>query len=139
MTAQKRLQEWLLVHPTAARAPRRVCRSCSWAEQSSWELKCLSSKGFRSSHQPARATSEGPSNGHTHLGVNNSLRNNRVCFLLPPTGFIAFSSIPELDRKIKMFFALAPITTNSNMKSPLVKVFDLPEGLVKVRPRHTFV
>ncbi|XP_071604967.1 putative lysosomal acid lipase/cholesteryl ester hydrolase isoform X2 [Heliangelus exortis] len=49
------------------------------------------------------------------------------------TGFIAFSSIPELDRKIKMFFALAPITTNSNMKSPLVRVFDLPEVLVKSR------
>ncbi|XP_068807227.1 lysosomal acid lipase/cholesteryl ester hydrolase isoform X1 [Struthio camelus] len=48
------------------------------------------------------------------------------------TGFIAFSSIPELDRKIKMFFALAPITTNSNVKSPLVKVFDLPEALIKL-------
>ncbi|NWS61598.1 LICH hydrolase, partial [Chunga burmeisteri] len=48
------------------------------------------------------------------------------------TGFIAFSSIPELDRKIKMFFALAPVTTNSNMKSPLARVFDLPEGLVKL-------
>uniref|UniRef100_A0A8C5U245 Lipase n=1 Tax=Malurus cyaneus samueli TaxID=2593467 RepID=A0A8C5U245_9PASS len=43
------------------------------------------------------------------------------------TGFIAFSSLPELDRKIKMFFALAPITVNSHMKSPLVRVFDLPE------------
>uniref|UniRef100_A0A8C4TUU3 Lipase n=1 Tax=Falco tinnunculus TaxID=100819 RepID=A0A8C4TUU3_FALTI len=53
------------------------------------------------------------------------------------TGFIAFSSIPELDRKIKMFFALAPITTNSNMKSPLARVFDLPEGLVKVRTHFT--
>uniref|UniRef100_A0A8D0FJG5 Lipase n=1 Tax=Strix occidentalis caurina TaxID=311401 RepID=A0A8D0FJG5_STROC len=52
------------------------------------------------------------------------------------TGFIAFSSIPELDRKIKMFFALAPITTNSNMKSPIVRVFDLPEGMIKVRPCH---
>uniref|UniRef100_A0A8D0FM59 AB hydrolase-1 domain-containing protein n=1 Tax=Strix occidentalis caurina TaxID=311401 RepID=A0A8D0FM59_STROC len=48
------------------------------------------------------------------------------------TGFIAFSSIPELDRKIKMFFALAPITTNSNMKSPIVRVFDLPEGMIKL-------
>uniref|UniRef100_A0A8B9G694 Lipase n=1 Tax=Amazona collaria TaxID=241587 RepID=A0A8B9G694_9PSIT len=38
------------------------------------------------------------------------------------TGFIAFSSIPELDRKIKMFFALAPITTSSNVKSPLARV-----------------
>ncbi|KFQ81830.1 Lipase member M, partial [Phaethon lepturus] len=55
------------------------------------------------------------------------------------TGFIAFSSIPELDRKIKMFFALAPITTNSNMKSPLVRVFDLPEGLVKLILGHTVV
>ncbi|KFV98965.1 Lipase member M, partial [Eurypyga helias] len=48
------------------------------------------------------------------------------------TGFIAFSSIPELDRKIKMFFALAPITSNSNMKSPLTRLFYLPEGLVKL-------
>uniref|UniRef100_A0A8D2MD80 Lipase n=1 Tax=Zonotrichia albicollis TaxID=44394 RepID=A0A8D2MD80_ZONAL len=52
------------------------------------------------------------------------------------TGFIAFSSIPELDRKIKMFFALAPITVNSHMKSPLVRVFDLPEALIKVCPQH---
>uniref|UniRef100_A0A8C8BQA0 AB hydrolase-1 domain-containing protein n=1 Tax=Otus sunia TaxID=257818 RepID=A0A8C8BQA0_9STRI len=52
------------------------------------------------------------------------------------TGFIAFSSIPELDRKIKMFFALAPVTTSSNMKSPLVRVFDLPEGMIKVCPCH---
>ncbi|XP_074731766.1 lipase member M-like [Strix uralensis] len=48
------------------------------------------------------------------------------------TGFIAFSSIPELDRKIKMFFALAPVTTNSNVKSPIVRVFDLPEGMIKL-------
>uniref|UniRef100_A0A8B9PKE1 Partial AB-hydrolase lipase domain-containing protein n=1 Tax=Apteryx owenii TaxID=8824 RepID=A0A8B9PKE1_APTOW len=54
------------------------------------------------------------------------------------TGFVAFSSIPELDRKIKMFFALAPITTNANMKSPLVKLLNLPETLVKVCPPHTF-
>ncbi|NXM24437.1 LIPM Lipase, partial [Oxyruncus cristatus] len=55
------------------------------------------------------------------------------------TGFITFSSIPELDRKIKMFFALAPITVNSNMKSPVVKVFDLPEVLVKLILGHTVV
>uniref|UniRef100_A0A8C0BQM5 Partial AB-hydrolase lipase domain-containing protein n=1 Tax=Buteo japonicus TaxID=224669 RepID=A0A8C0BQM5_9AVES len=54
-------------------------------------------------------------------------------------GFIAFSSIPELDRKIKMFFALAPTTTNSNTKTPLVRLFDLPEGLVKVRLHHTLI
>ncbi|NXU95336.1 LIPM Lipase, partial [Xiphorhynchus elegans] len=51
-------------------------------------------------------------------------------------GFIAFSSIPELDRKIKMFFALAPITVNSNIKSPLVKVLDLPEVLIKLILGH---
>ncbi|XP_009910293.1 lipase member M [Haliaeetus albicilla] len=55
------------------------------------------------------------------------------------TGFIAFSSIPELDRKIKMFFALAPITTNSNMKTPLVRLFDLPERLVKLILGNTVV
>uniref|UniRef100_U3KF19 Partial AB-hydrolase lipase domain-containing protein n=1 Tax=Ficedula albicollis TaxID=59894 RepID=U3KF19_FICAL len=54
-------------------------------------------------------------------------------------GFIAFSSIPELDRKIKMFFALAPITVNSHMKSPMVRVFDLPEALVKFILGHTVV
>ncbi|NXF06457.1 LIPM Lipase, partial [Smithornis capensis] len=55
------------------------------------------------------------------------------------TGFIAFSSIPELDRKIKMFFALAPITANSNMKTPLVRVFDLPEVLIKLILGRTVV
>ncbi|XP_005505283.2 putative lysosomal acid lipase/cholesteryl ester hydrolase [Columba livia] len=55
------------------------------------------------------------------------------------TGFIAFSSIPELDRKIKMFFALAPVTANSNLKSPLVRVFDLPEWLVKLILGHMVV
>ncbi|KAM6330185.1 lipase member M-like [Podargus strigoides] len=55
------------------------------------------------------------------------------------TGLIAFSSIPELDRKIKMFFALAPVTANSNMKSPLVRLFDLPEGLVKLILGHAVV
>lgn len=38
-----------------------------------------------------------------------------------------------------MFFALAPITTSSNMKSPLVRVFDLPEGLIKVGPPLTLL
>uniref|UniRef100_A0A8C5U4J4 Partial AB-hydrolase lipase domain-containing protein n=1 Tax=Malurus cyaneus samueli TaxID=2593467 RepID=A0A8C5U4J4_9PASS len=55
------------------------------------------------------------------------------------TGFIAFSSLPELDRKIKMFFALAPITVNSHMKSPLVRVFDLPEVLIKLILGHRVV
>ncbi|XP_039927160.1 lysosomal acid lipase/cholesteryl ester hydrolase-like [Hirundo rustica] len=55
------------------------------------------------------------------------------------TGFIAFSSIPELDRKIKMFFALAPVTVSSNMKSPLVRLLDLPEVLIKLILGHTVV
>ncbi|NWS68508.1 LIPM Lipase, partial [Crotophaga sulcirostris] len=48
------------------------------------------------------------------------------------TGLIAFSSIPELDHKIKMFFALAPITTNSNAKSPVMRLLHLPKGLIKL-------
>ncbi|NWH40789.1 LIPM Lipase, partial [Chloropsis hardwickii] len=55
------------------------------------------------------------------------------------TGFIAFSSIPELDGKIKMFFALAPITVNSNVKTPLVRAFDLPEALIKLIFGHTVI
>ncbi|NWH60263.1 LIPM Lipase, partial [Geococcyx californianus] len=48
------------------------------------------------------------------------------------TGLIAFSSIPELDHKIKMFFALAPVTTNSNVKTPMAMVLGLPVGLIKL-------
>ncbi|NXL84793.1 LIPM Lipase, partial [Alectura lathami] len=55
------------------------------------------------------------------------------------TGLIAFSSIPDLDRKIKMFFALAPITVSSNMKSPLIKVLDLPMSLIKLILGRTVV
>lgn len=47
-----------------------LSESCSWAEQSIWELKCISSKGFRSSHQPARAASKGPLDGHRLLGAS---------------------------------------------------------------------
>ncbi|XP_039403556.1 lipase member M-like [Mauremys reevesii] len=44
-------------------------------------------------------------------------------------GFIAFSSMPELAQKIKMLFALASITTLKHSKSPLVKLFFIPEGI----------
>ncbi|XP_034632248.1 lipase member M-like [Trachemys scripta elegans] len=44
-------------------------------------------------------------------------------------GFVAFSSMPQLAQKIKMFFALAPIITLKHSKSPLVKLFFLPEGI----------
>ncbi|KAM6306379.1 lipase member M-like [Aegotheles albertisi] len=49
------------------------------------------------------------------------------------TGFVAFSSIPELDRKIKMFFALSPTTTIPNAVTPLIRLLHLPEGLFKSR------
>ncbi|NXN38988.1 LIPM Lipase, partial [Rhinoptilus africanus] len=36
--------------------------------------------------------------------------------------FIAFSSMPELAQKIKMFFALAPVLTIKHAKSPIMKM-----------------
>uniref|UniRef100_A0A8C4TXE3 Lipase n=1 Tax=Falco tinnunculus TaxID=100819 RepID=A0A8C4TXE3_FALTI len=36
--------------------------------------------------------------------------------------FIAFSSMPELAQKIKMFFALAPVVTLKHAKSPIMKI-----------------
>ncbi|NXY50023.1 LIPM Lipase, partial [Ceuthmochares aereus] len=55
------------------------------------------------------------------------------------TGFIAFSSIPELDHKIKMFFAFAPVATVQNVKSPLIRLLHLPEGLIKLILGRTIV
>ncbi|XP_069467376.1 lysosomal acid lipase/cholesteryl ester hydrolase-like isoform X2 [Ambystoma mexicanum] len=46
-------------------------------------------------------------------------------------GFIAFSTMPELAKKIKMFFALAPVATISFSSSPLVKLGHVPEFFVK--------
>ncbi|KAM9702806.1 lysosomal acid lipase/cholesteryl ester hydrolase isoform 1-T2 [Dama dama] len=42
-------------------------------------------------------------------------------------GFIAFSRIPELAKKIKMFFALAPVVSAEFMTSPLVKLAWIPD------------
>uniref|UniRef100_A0A8C6ZCY1 Lipase member M-like n=1 Tax=Nothoprocta perdicaria TaxID=30464 RepID=A0A8C6ZCY1_NOTPE len=36
--------------------------------------------------------------------------------------FIAFSSMPELARKIKIFFALAPVTAIKHTESPIMKI-----------------
>ncbi|XP_028651265.1 gastric triacylglycerol lipase isoform X2 [Erpetoichthys calabaricus] len=43
--------------------------------------------------------------------------------------FIAFSTMPELASKIKMFFALAPVATVGFATSPLSKMSFLPEWL----------
>ncbi|CAM4582684.1 lysosomal acid lipase/cholesteryl ester hydrolase isoform X2 [Lepidochelys kempii] len=45
--------------------------------------------------------------------------------------FIAFSTMPELAKKIKMFFALAPVATIKFSTSPLTKLGVLPELLLK--------
>ncbi|XP_042637355.1 lysosomal acid lipase/cholesteryl ester hydrolase [Orycteropus afer afer] len=43
--------------------------------------------------------------------------------------FIAFSRIPELAKKIKMFFALAPVVSLKFATSPLVKLGQIPEQI----------
>ncbi|XP_032890260.1 putative lysosomal acid lipase/cholesteryl ester hydrolase [Amblyraja radiata] len=45
-------------------------------------------------------------------------------------GFIAFSKMPELAKKIKVFFGLAPVTTVKYATSPLVKLARLPEFVI---------
>lgn len=44
--------------------------------------------------------------------------------------FIAFSTMPELASKIKMFFALAPVATVGLTKSPMSKLSVIPEFLI---------
>uniref|UniRef100_A0A452U841 Gastric triacylglycerol lipase n=1 Tax=Ursus maritimus TaxID=29073 RepID=A0A452U841_URSMA len=46
-------------------------------------------------------------------------------------GFIAFSRIPQLAKRIKMFFALAPVASAKFSPSPLVKLGKFPEFLLK--------
>ncbi|XP_054428783.1 lysosomal acid lipase/cholesteryl ester hydrolase [Pteronotus mesoamericanus] len=46
-------------------------------------------------------------------------------------GFIAFSRIPELAKKIKMFFALAPVASVKFCTSPLAKFARFPDLLFK--------
>ncbi|XP_062436525.1 lysosomal acid lipase/cholesteryl ester hydrolase isoform X3 [Rhea pennata] len=45
--------------------------------------------------------------------------------------FIAFSTLPNLAKKIKMFFALAPVATIKFATSPLVKLGVFPDLLLK--------
>ncbi|KAA0725322.1 Lysosomal acid lipase/cholesteryl ester hydrolase [Triplophysa tibetana] len=44
--------------------------------------------------------------------------------------FMAFSTMPELASKIKMFFALAPVATVALTKSPMTKLSFIPEFLI---------
>ncbi|XP_047559077.1 lipase member M isoform X3 [Lutra lutra] len=46
-------------------------------------------------------------------------------------GFIAFSTMPELAQKIKMYFALAPIATVKHAKGPSTKFLSLPDMMIK--------
>ncbi|XP_077203987.1 lipase member M-like [Paroedura picta] len=47
-------------------------------------------------------------------------------------GFIAFSTMPDLARKIKINFALAPVVSVKHTISPLRELFTLPEFLYKI-------
>ncbi|KFQ28533.1 Lysosomal acid lipase/cholesteryl ester hydrolase, partial [Mesitornis unicolor] len=45
--------------------------------------------------------------------------------------FIAFSTYPELAKRVKRFCALGPVTTCPHATSPLVKITNVPEPLLK--------
>ncbi|NXY18360.1 LIPM Lipase, partial [Atrichornis clamosus] len=46
-------------------------------------------------------------------------------------GFIAFSSMPRLAEKIKLFFALSPLYTFHHAKGPVLKLAFLPDTVLK--------
>ncbi|NXQ34664.1 LIPM Lipase, partial [Alaudala cheleensis] len=46
-------------------------------------------------------------------------------------GFIAFSSLPALAEKIKLFFALAPLYTFHHARGPVLKLVFLPDLVLK--------
>uniref|UniRef100_A0A8D2MCB5 Partial AB-hydrolase lipase domain-containing protein n=1 Tax=Zonotrichia albicollis TaxID=44394 RepID=A0A8D2MCB5_ZONAL len=48
-------------------------------------------------------------------------------------GFIAFSSLPHLAKKIKLFFALAPVYTFHHVRGPVLKLAFLSDLLLKVQ------
>nr|XP_005503049.1 lipase member M [Columba livia] len=47
-------------------------------------------------------------------------------------GFIAFSTFPELAQRVKLFFALAPVTTVTHATSPLITFARLPPALIRL-------
>ncbi|XP_024075363.1 lipase member M-like [Terrapene carolina triunguis] len=46
--------------------------------------------------------------------------------------FITFSTMPQLAKRIKLYFALAPVTTVKYARSPAVKLLYLPEKFLRV-------
>uniref|UniRef100_A0A8C3PTG8 Partial AB-hydrolase lipase domain-containing protein n=1 Tax=Calidris pygmaea TaxID=425635 RepID=A0A8C3PTG8_9CHAR len=52
-------------------------------------------------------------------------------------GFIALYTYPELARRVKVFFALGPVTTITHATSPLVTFARLPKLLIRVP--HSFI
>lgn len=46
---------------------------------------------------------------------------------------MAFSRLPELARKIRLFMALAPVATVAFSKSPMTKLSVFPEFFIWVR------
>uniref|UniRef100_A0A8C3TLE3 Lipase n=1 Tax=Chelydra serpentina TaxID=8475 RepID=A0A8C3TLE3_CHESE len=46
--------------------------------------------------------------------------------------FIAFSTMPQLAKRIKLYFALAPVTTVKYARSPALKLLYLPEKFLRV-------
>ncbi|NWU91773.1 LICH hydrolase, partial [Upupa epops] len=47
-------------------------------------------------------------------------------------GFIAFSTYPELAERVKMFYALGPVTACLHATSPLINLAKLPEPLIRL-------
>ncbi|NXK02205.1 LICH hydrolase, partial [Herpetotheres cachinnans] len=47
-------------------------------------------------------------------------------------GFIAFSTYPELAKRVKMFSALGPAITCLHATSPLIKIINIPEPLIRL-------
>ncbi|KAG5195836.1 hypothetical protein JEQ12_011472 [Ovis aries] len=60
---------------------------------------------------------------HIHKWLNLEILSN---------AFIAFSTNPELAKRIKIFFALAPVTTVKYTQSPMKKLTNLSRKAVKV-------
>ncbi|NXK58579.1 LICH hydrolase, partial [Sylvietta virens] len=48
------------------------------------------------------------------------------------SGFIAFYTYPELAKRVKVFFALGPVTACPHATSPLVKITNLPKPLLRL-------